>query len=305
MPIFSIVIPLYNKAPYVCKTVDSILNQTFCDYEVVIVDDGSTDDSAQIIEKHYVLDKVRVVRKTNGGPSSARNVGVREAKGSWIIFLDADDVLLPNALAVFHSLIKAHADINYFVCNYYTAENGIARLFTWKKHDNRINNPFFLEAIRELSDRPGSSVIKRELLLEYPFNEKYRRFEDAESQYEIMRSNQVYQCSTPVMISNRDAGCASFYRENIKEDFVGSLNFCNISFWEEVTLFHLALDCKSGYPHEADRLYKNIYKRVDLRLAYYLIRIYWVLLKFFGLLFGKNKKVPVEKLLRHTYYDKK
>ncbi len=305
MPTFSIVIPLFNKASYVCKTVDSILNQTFRDFEVVIVDDGSTDDSAQIIEKHFLLDKVRVVKKTNGGPSSARNVGVREAKGRWIVFLDADDLLLPNALSVFYSLIKANVDINYFVCNYYTATNGFASLFTWKKHNGRVNNPFFLEAIRELSDRPGSSVLKRTLLLEHPFNEKYRRFEDAESQYEIMRSNIVYQCSIPVMISNRDAGCASFYRKDIEEDFVGGLNFTNKTFWEEVTLFHLALDCKIGYPLEAERLYKYIYRRFDLRLTYYMIRIYWVLIKILGIFLRKNKRLSVDTLLRNAYYENK
>ena len=305
MPTFSIVIPLFNKAPYVCKTVDSILSQTFDDFEIVIVDDGSTDNSAQIIEERYHLDKVRVVKKTNGGPSSARNRGVQEAIGEWIVFLDADDLLLPNALSIFSSLITEHTDINYFICNYYLATNGIASLFTWKKHDGRVNNPFFLEAIRELTDRPGSSVIKSKLLQEHPFNEKYRRFEDAESQYEIMRSSVVYQCSTPVMISNRDAGCASFYRKDIEEDFVGGLIFSNKSFWEEVTLFHLALDCKHGYPHEADRLYKQIYRRLDLKFTYYLIRIYWIFIRVWGEVFRKNRGLNVDQLLINTCYENK
>lgn len=305
MPTFSIVIPLFNKAPFVCKTVDSILNQTFSDFEIIIVDDGSTDNSAQIIEERYNINNVKVIKKTNGGPSSARNVGVQKAIGEWIIFLDADDLLLPNALSVFSSLISKYAGIDYFVCNYYLATKGIAKLFTWKKHDGRVNKPFFLEAIRELTDRPGSSAIKRTLLLEHPFNEKYRRFEDAESQYEIMRSNVVYQCSIPVMISNRDAGSASFYRNDIKEDFVGGLNFTNKSFWEQVTLFHLALDCKHGYPYEATRLYKQIYRRVDLKFTYYLIRVYWIFLRVWGKVFRKNKKMNIDKLLGNTCYENK
>ena len=300
MPVFSVVIPLYNKAKYIKTCIDSVFKQTYRDYEVVIVDDGSTDNGVEVIQKSYNSNKIRIVQKENGGPSSARNNGVKEANGEWVVFLDADDVFLPNALFVFSKLIKTNADINYFVCNYYIAINGKAKLFSDKKYNGVVKNPFYLEAIRELTDRPGSSAIKRELLLKYPFNEKLRRYEDAESQYEMMRTTPVYQCSTPVMISNRDAGCASFYRKDINEDFVGSLEFNGKSFWEEVTLYHLALDCKKGYPQYASK-YEKIYKRLDLKLTFFLIKIYWYLNKRFKI--RNNSEIAVSELLKTEHYE--
>ena len=294
----SIVIPLYNKALYIEKTLMSVLNQSYDDYEVIIVDDGSTDKSVELIMNNYQSKKIKIVQKENGGPSSARNRGVVEAKGEWIVFLDADDQLLPSALLVFSKLINENKGINYFVCNYYMAQDGEAVLFTNAKRNGIAKNPFYLESLRELSERPGSSIIKRELLLKHPFNEKFRRFEDAECQYEIMRNNLLYLCSEPVMITNRDTGCASFYRNNIDEDFVGSLNFQGKSFWEQMALFLLALDCRNGYPQKANELYGKVYKRIDLKIVYNLFRVYWGINKLTDRLLRKEKVVSVEGLLK-------
>lgn len=297
-PFISIVIPLYNKALYIEKTLKSVLNQTYNDYEILIVDDGSTDNGVELIKNNYKCSKIRIIQKDNGGPSSARNRGVVESRGEWIVFLDADDQLLPSALSVFSSLITENKGIEYFVCNYYLAQDGKAQLFTNTKRKGIVKKPFYLESLRELSERPGSSVIKRELLLKHPFNEKFRRFEDAECQYEIMRNNLLYICSEPVMISNRDAGCASFYRKKIEEDFVGSLNFKGKSFWEQMTLYLLALDCRKGYPHKANKLYGHIYKRLDLKMVHNLFRIYWVINKIIDRFLHRRKVVPVECLLK-------
>ena len=89
---FSIVIPLYNKAPYVAKAIKSVLSQTFTDYELIIVNDGSKDDSGKIarcaIEGHG---NCRLKKKKNAGVSVARNNGVAFSNGEYICFLDADD----------------------------------------------------------------------------------------------------------------------------------------------------------------------------------------------------------------------
>ena len=296
-PRFSVVIPLYNKEPYIKDCLDSIMSQTFSDFEVVIVDDGSTDNSVDLVKRLYPSDKVRIIQKINGGPSSARNKGVQEAKGEWIVFLDADDLFLPNALENFNKLIIENGNIDFFVCNYYIAINNVARLFTNKRNDGLVKNPFYLEAKRELTDRPGSSVIKRELLISYPFNEKLRRYEDAECQYDMMRSNLIYQCSIPVMISVRDAGSASLFRKDINEDFVGHLVFEGKSYWEQVTLYLLALECKEGYPDKADSLYGKIYRRLDLKVVYLLLRLYWRFNSGINRILGK-KTVTVSSLMQ-------
>lgn len=91
-PFFSIVIPLYNKEPYVGKTLDSVLTQTFEDYEVVIVDDGSVDDGPELVRAYSRKDsRINLIRQENAGVSVARNRGIAESSGVYVAFLDADD----------------------------------------------------------------------------------------------------------------------------------------------------------------------------------------------------------------------
>ena len=271
MPLISVVIPLYNKAPYIVKTIQSVLHQTFDDFEIVIVDDGSTDHSAEVVWQHFTSEKIRLIEKENGGPSSARNRGVQEAKGSWIVLLDADDFLLPDALAYFASLLENGRD--YYICNYYIKEGNEIKLFSKVRMYGEVKDPFYLEAVRDLTERAGSAIIKKELLLNHPFNEKLRRYEDAEWQYQAMRQCRVFVSPVPVMISNRDATAAACAREDVNEDFIGHLDFKGKRYWEQMSLYLLALECKYAYPQSATQLYGKIYKRIDLRLGYLYIRI--------------------------------
>lgn len=94
----SVIIPLYNKAPYVRRALDSVSAQTFADFEVIVVDDGSTDDGPAIA-RDYGDPRCRLIQQTNAGPGAARNAGVAQAKGELIAFLDADDEWLPEYLA--------------------------------------------------------------------------------------------------------------------------------------------------------------------------------------------------------------
>lgn len=98
-PRFSIIIPVYNVAPYLRECFDSVLSQTIEDFEVLAVDDGSTDGSGQIVEEYAVKDqRITALHKTNKGVSSARNAGIDIAKGEYICFVDGDDIIAPTFL---------------------------------------------------------------------------------------------------------------------------------------------------------------------------------------------------------------
>ena len=99
MPLVSVIIPAYNYAHYLPFTIDSVVEQTLSDWECLIIDDGSTDNTKDVAEKYTVADRrIKYFYKANGGLSSARNYGLQMAKGKYVIFLDADDMLEKNNL---------------------------------------------------------------------------------------------------------------------------------------------------------------------------------------------------------------
>lgn len=114
---FSVVIPLYNKEHYIEKTIHSVLGQTCQDFEVLVVDDGSTDSSLELARK-YECDKVRVIPQKNQGVSVARNTGIENARGRFICFLDADDEWRPEYLATIDSLTDKYPESAIFVTAY-------------------------------------------------------------------------------------------------------------------------------------------------------------------------------------------
>lgn len=113
----SVIIPLYNKERQIRATLESVLNQSYTDFEIVVVDDGSTDGSAAIVES--VQDaRLRLIRQENGGVSAARNRGIREAKGEYVAFLDADDLWDPDFLKTLQHLAERYPDCSVYACNY-------------------------------------------------------------------------------------------------------------------------------------------------------------------------------------------
>jgi glycosyltransferase involved in cell wall biosynthesis len=114
----SVIIPVYNVEPYLKKCLDSVINQEFKDYEVIIINDGSTDHSLDIIEEYAKkYDFIKMYSKENTGLSDTRNFGIKKAKGKYLAFLDADDYYDSKALKImYEKLIKEDLDI--VVCNY-------------------------------------------------------------------------------------------------------------------------------------------------------------------------------------------
>lgn len=118
MPQISVIIPVYKVEQYIKKCLDSVLNQTLLDTEIIIVDDGSPDNCYEIIKEYSEIDcRVKIVRKDNGGLSSARNAGLDIATGEYIAFVDSDDWIEPDMLeCMYEAASNCGADV--VICNY-------------------------------------------------------------------------------------------------------------------------------------------------------------------------------------------
>ena len=108
----SIIVPVYNVSNYLCDCLDSIISQSYSDFECILVDDGSTDGSGSICDDYAERDsRIRVFHKENGGVSSARNLGLDNALGEWVYFVDSDDQVLPDGLQTMVDCISDEVDI--------------------------------------------------------------------------------------------------------------------------------------------------------------------------------------------------
>ena len=118
MPFFSVVIPLYNKQAYIAETLNTVFAQTFTNFEVIVVNDGSTDDGGTTV-KAFNDERITYIETVNRGVSAARNTGITAGKGKLIAFLDADDYWLPAHLENLYNLYNNHPSSGIFVSRYY------------------------------------------------------------------------------------------------------------------------------------------------------------------------------------------
>ncbi len=119
-PLVSIVVSLYNDEPYLERTMSGIVNQTYANLEVVVIDDGSTDDGLAIVERYAAVDaRIHVVSKPNTGVSSSRNMGLSRASGEWVYFADADDWMAHDAIERFVEVAVSRPDCDLVVSSFF------------------------------------------------------------------------------------------------------------------------------------------------------------------------------------------
>lgn len=125
MPRFSLVMPVYNRVATLGSALSCVQEQTLRDYELIVVDDGSNDGSLALLEREAALGKLRLLRRASPGlgQHAARNLGAREAAGEWLVFFDADDLLLFDHLSRFADAIQVHPFLELFVNAYQTMED--------------------------------------------------------------------------------------------------------------------------------------------------------------------------------------
>lgn len=121
-PFFSVVIPMYNVEKYIEATLRSVLSQTFNDYEIIVINDGSSDSSAKKVSS-FKDDRILLINQQNSGVSSARNAGIRHSNGEYIAWLDGDDIWHSQYLEMAYAALTQHPDIAWYASRYCEAEN--------------------------------------------------------------------------------------------------------------------------------------------------------------------------------------
>lgn len=173
----SIIIPTYNRAKYLPEAIDSVLNQTYKDFEIIVVDDGSTDNTKMVLTAYG--DKIRYIYKANGGPSSARNFGVMKSTGAYIAFLDSDDLWLPEKLELQIAYLDKKNDFSaVFTDCEWVRDGNLIRVSNFRKY--RPSDGFVLKETIRNPCAAQSFLLKREVFNSVLFNETLRIGEDCE-----------------------------------------------------------------------------------------------------------------------------
>ncbi|GIU81227.1 MAG: glycosyltransferase [Acidobacteria bacterium] len=212
MPYFSVIIPTYNRAQFIKQTIESVLNQTFTDFEIIVVDDGSTDNTKEVVES---IKDERIVYhyKRNEERSVARNTGVKLARGEYVTFLDSDDLLYENHLQTALEMVEKYNQPEWFHLGYEIKNlaDGTCKKINFLPE---IANSKLIEG-NHLSCR--GVFIRKDIALKNPFNPKLSSSEDYElwlrlaSRYPLYCDNKV----TSVLVQHDSRSVTKVNKEKL------------------------------------------------------------------------------------------
>lgn len=266
----SIVIPLYNKEKTIRRTIESVLQQTFGDFEIVVVNDGSTDSSLQVVNQ-ITDSRIRLYSKENEGVSKARNFGIGMANGEWLLFLDADDLLYPNALMEMSEILTNYPEANLVAGNWdIHMPSGEVQKGCISMDYGVIKEPFKLMWKGMWNVRLGAFLVKRSCCIAINgFHEVMTIGEDTHFEKLLLLQNEVVYHNVNLMMYDQAYSSLSSQRK---------------PFYRHIENYFLFPKTDKYLCYiEADMLFKHFFRgfiRRDLSFSYNLLKKYWKKIPF-------------------------
>lgn len=226
--LISIIIPVYKVEKYLEKCIQSVINQTYENLQIILVDDGSPDNCGKICDEYAKKDhRIEVIHKSNGGLSDARNKGLEIAKGEYIGFVDSDDYIEADMYEVLYNLLEQYnADVS--ICNFYTVSQGKISI---KNAYNGINEYNRIEILKEIlldkniQSYAWNKLYKKELFdeIKYPIGKKY---EDIGTTFYLLE-----KCNKVVV-----TGKSEYYYINRQDSIVNNVTESTITDYIELIM---------------------------------------------------------------------
>jgi glycosyltransferase involved in cell wall biosynthesis len=277
----SVIIPLYNKAPYITKCLESVASQTYREFEVVVVDDGSTDGSVEAVSEFQGLRVselgdlagFRLIRQENAGVSVARNNGVKEARFDFIAFLDADDWWEPDFLLEMKSLIIDFPDAGVYGCRYFWLKNGVGRVAPNHESDLFRGYLNYIKAYTYAWWMPLTSisvVIRKDVFVDSGgFNPKLKFGEDFDLWIRLALQQKIAYSNRPLAYYNQDVSLntralGTGKHWSPEEHFIFNLDYLYEEESRNPELKELldGLRVRSLVRYRVNNIYKAEYKRI-------------------------------------------
>src|SRR5690554_2047730 len=221
---FSVVIPLYNKEKNIADTIQSVLNQSFQDFEIIVVNDGSTDNSISIVEA-IKDERIRIINQENQGVSSARNKGIKEAKYKWITFLDADDLWMENHLQEALEMMKMFPKGKVFTTSFEFSDG--RKMFRHKREAQIFMvEDYFKEILQEQLICTDTIVVHKTCFDKVGgFNPKLSRGEDLEMWARLAKNYTIIKSETITVVHNIDVdGNLTGSKSDLKKSILSIIN---------------------------------------------------------------------------------
>lgn len=288
MPYFSIVIPCYNKEDFIAETIHSVLEQDFNDYELIIVDDGSTDSSVNIINS-FDDSRIKLLKKINGGVSSARNYGIKNATGKYIAFLDADDIWNLTHLSSAYELIEKNFGFGLYCLKFARLQGNKKTEANFKDipaEDGKvyiINDYFKKSAIADNIAWTSAVIVPREVFNDnINFPEGVNRGEDRFVWGVIALENRVILMNKVTAFYRvHDTGLTSSQKMNFKwifEEYFNSLDLENVQYRpiKHIKMYIQSRKINVLRFHIREKQYLTATKMIFLSLKYR--ELYWKVL---------------------------